>query len=337
MDEQSPLRFPAHIRELALAADVAMDRNPQGAYDAVIAELEAIRRAEAELHLRFHKGHALYNLGVIQLGRAPQVARLNFMAAYIEDVRTWPNARPQGAVAARVLSDLFGLQRFWFAALARLARAAPREDPVAAAEAFTASHDLPEIDFDVPHDSSRTEGELAGPPTALLVFLGGTYRKCPDRITNARLVIEEAGVTPVVVREFEYLAGEDERSKSFRLLDKCGRAVFEASEPGGWTPELERLVTLRPSTPTLIQWASEARLTIHPAKMIPGVSSMPNIVHRSYRNHWEMRYNLLAWLGRNPTGPGYPSVPGTRLAVASNTPPPSGWALPGTAYPGDTE
>jgi hypothetical protein len=337
MDDISALLYPESVRRLAVEADAVMSTDLDAAYLPVVWELEAIRGAELAEEHRYHKGHALYNLGVILLGREPRFARTHFIAAYIEDIRTWPSKRPTDAVAGRVLADLFGLKWYWFSTLARLARnQPPLVDPLSLAAEFEQTHRLPDFSPDIPPDGSRQQSELSAVPRGRIVFLGGNYWHCPDRITNARIVIVEAGFEPVVVKEFEYLGAESgpnrERVKSFRLLDACDLAVFEASVLGGWVPEVERLATMRPDVPTLVQF-------IHsPSVMLPTVAEMPNIEQREYSQTDEMRYNLLLWLHRHqpqPSGPLFSRVGPT--AIPSNTPlrqyPPSGTPLPGTANP----
>jgi hypothetical protein len=305
------------------------------AYAPVTRELQAIRGFEREFGRRLHKGHALYNLGVIQLGREPFEARTYFIAAYVEDVRTWPrrDARPPDAAAGRVLADLFQLKRHWFSVLSKVALLAPGTDPIEVAGTFEATHDLPDFSFGIPPDDSRPESDLAATHRDRRVFLGGNYWKCPDRITNARLVIVEAGFEPIVVKEFEYLQSETganrNRLKSFRLLDQCDLVVLEASELGGWVPEIERLAALRPETPTFVQFVHE------PSSMLPTSIEMPNLEVSRYGSDAEMRYHLLRWLhGHTPTaGIVWVPNPSARYSVPSNTPIRPSGAMPGTATP----
>jgi hypothetical protein len=324
--------YPASIRALALEADEAMSADIADAYGPVTRELAAIRAYEQEYGFRLHKGHALYNLGVIELGRQAFGARTYFLAAYVEDVRTWPRRgdRPPDAAAARVLSDLFGLKRHWFSVLSKVALRAPARDPVEVAGNFEETHDLPEFSLGLPPDGSRPETDLTSTPSERRVFLGGNYWKCPDRITNARVVIAEAGFAPIVVKEFEYLPGENERTKSFRLLDQCDLVVLEASEHGGWWPELERLANGRRHIPTFVQY-------VHPPSvMLPTTADMPNLEYSEYSSDPEMRYKLLRWLNRHLPTPSIVWVPSSAgpFAASSNTPiMPSGIALPGTATP----
>ena len=142
------------------------------------------------------------------------------------------------------------------------------------------------------------------------------------------------------------MSGEGERSKSFRFLDSCPRALFEASEAGGWTPEFERLVNQRPETPTLLVFQADRPDKKHPSSMLPDKTEMANLSVRPYGTNGDMRYEVLKWV--RPAEPAgelgsliLPWTPSSGpLAYPSNTSPipasgvASGFAFPGTAASG---
>jgi hypothetical protein len=260
-------------------------------------------------------------------------------AAHNEDVRTWPSRRPAHAVAARVLHDLFRFPVRLVRVLGRLGRVSG-DDPLEVARKFEADNQLPPV-LVVPAAGSRSSGEIDATPAERRVFIGGNYARCFDRIYNAREVVVDGGYVPIIVREFEDVFGERERDKSFRILDACPKAVFEASEAGGWTSELDRLATSRPRTPTLMAYAADDPAKKHPSLMLPDTSDMPRLEKKAYLTAGDMRYHVLSWLSRLEPRDA-PVATKQRFAVGSNTPavpfdPPTvdatRSALPGTATP----
>jgi hypothetical protein len=169
-------------------------------------------------------------------------------------------------------------------------------DPLEVARIFEERADVPRLDFGLPKEGHRTGSELRGHDRRRLVFIGGNYGKCIDRIYAAREAVDDGGYVPVVARELQALPGQSERLKSFRLRDACETAVFEGSEAGGWVPELERLAASQPLAPTLLVFVGDTPAKRHPSAMLPGPSEMPAMRLEPYATHHELRYKVLRWL-----------------------------------------
>ncbi len=188
---ESRLTISSQVRDLQRSLDRALSEERWAdAGELARAELLSIQDEEVLLGRRLHKGHALYNLGVVLFGSEPPSARTYIAAAHVEDVRTWPRRLPAHTVAARVLEDLFRFPRRLVAALGKLGRVTD-DDPVELAEWFEAENVLPPI-IEVPVAGSRPTDDLNRIPVARRVFLGGNYSRCFDRIYNAREVVIEA-------------------------------------------------------------------------------------------------------------------------------------------------
>jgi hypothetical protein len=157
---------------------------------------------------------------------------------------------------------------------------------------------LPDPPAPLPGAATRADRELSRAEPNTLVFLGGNYQRCIDRIYCAREVIVEAGNVPVIVREFKDLPGENERDKSFRLLDLCPRAAFDGSMPGGWNAELEHLARESPVRPALIVFVNESLDASFPSRMVPTPASF---TYQAYATTGDLRYRVLSWLNKTAT------------------------------------
>lgn len=296
------LRVPAELHQLSMRADAAIrEAEWPLALQLSLDELAASRALEGARERRVHKGHAYYNLGVITFAEDPVSARRYFHAAYVEDIRTWPAKRPTGAHAGSVLFSLYGEPRYYLASLASAARSSAA-DTMEVVSRWEELRTPPEIAFSIPPAGSLQGAVLDQVPTQERVFVGGSYAPSLERIYDVRDVVSEAGLTPVIVREFADIPGERPRLKSFRLMDKCGLYIFEGTNAGGWDFELEHLFNARPDAQTLLVYGADRHDKDHPALMAPDAEDMPNLVKQPYGTTGDRRYAVLRWLVAIPSG-----------------------------------
>ncbi len=230
-----PPELAVELEDVARAADLAANSDPELARALCERELEILRVAEEATGHRVHKGHALHNLGAATLALDPAKARHLFHAAYAEDVRTSStevtNILP--TPAGQTLAEMYGKSRDLLNRLAREARDTT-SDPMELARAFGGSEDLP------PYRGFRrlwrNQESLDGVPAEQLVFVAGSHG-FPDRMLALRRAVVEVGLDPVLVIEFEDFG--DAFTKSRTLLLRCGAALFDVSFPNsGWQMEL---------------------------------------------------------------------------------------------------
>lgn len=190
------LAYPAdslpEINRVALLVDGTIDRDPAGTVVWSSLELGLIEQAEQRAGRSLHKGHALHNLGVAVYAADPPGARVYFMAAHVEDARTWVNRRPRsGFLAARMLRLLFDFSTYKVGRLARMARFAPNLPPLRVARQFAEQEWLPP--FEDPLPGSRPAAELEAIDPFDRVFIGGSYRFAWDRINAMARGVLDAG------------------------------------------------------------------------------------------------------------------------------------------------
>lgn len=348
-----PAEYRAEIERLALLVDGQIDLDPASTVRWSGEELALIQQAEQMAGHPLHKGHPLHNVGVAVYAADPPGARAYFMAAHVEDARTWVNRRPRhGFLAARMLRDLFAFTNLKIGQLARLGRSAPALPPLEAARQF--SHDSWLPDFDDPLPSHRTAAELAAMDPFDRVFVGGSYRFAWGRIIDMARGVIDAGRYPIVVAKFETLPEEDWRDKSFRILDECPRAVFDVTvqdNPGHW-PEIEHIAQVE-NRPTLFAYNTDDRSReFVAAGTFPTRKHISDLDYLPFDTHGVLRQGVSQWLlikhprvtvpagGVAPINQAMGSAtPGTMTAVGSNyvggkgspgTSPTASGILPGT-------
>ena len=156
----SALLIPPAAVDLGQTADQAIEEGRfEEAREASLSELRVLLDQEKRTGRRLHKGHPLYNIGVVDFARDPATGRRYIIAAHVEDARTWPYRRPKATVAARVLTDLFKFPTKLAAALGRVARGS-QDFAVEVAHRFERGRSLPSLPFGVVPEHSRHENEL---------------------------------------------------------------------------------------------------------------------------------------------------------------------------------
>ena len=278
-----PPELAPEIIDAGLRVDARIDLDPVSTIDGSRAELALIEGAERLAGRRFHKGHPLHNLGVALYATSPYDARVYFMAAHVEDARTWARrpARPDGYLAAKMLAGLFRFTTGMVTRLSRRARLDPDQPPIETAAEFAEAEWLPQSVDALP--TGQSSDDLAAMDPEDRVFVGGSYRYAWDRIVTMARGVIAANREPIIVANFEPLSEEEPRDKSFRFLDACPRAVFDVTvqdSPGHW-PEIERIAQVTPK-PTLLAhntydpgqpWSAPG--TFPTAKDIPALDYLP--------------------------------------------------------------
>jgi len=231
------LLVSADIAGLGRAVDGLIGSDPLAARSVAERELAEILAYEARTGRRVHKGHALHNIGVVIAPQEPLAARVYFHAAFVEDVRTYPDRQPEGLGLAR--TTLVESYQERLSALEDLAGQArdTLTDPLELAAAFEEEQGEDLGLYVGLRSGWRDESDIADFGPEQLVFVAG-WHGLPHHMKALRDAVTAVGLEPVVVMEFRDLEGEDEASKSERLMRLCGRAVFDVSLDGGWSVEL---------------------------------------------------------------------------------------------------
>jgi len=340
-----PAESVSEISRVALLVDGTIDGDPAATVVWSSLELGLIEQAEQAVGHSLHKGHALHNLGVAVYAADPPGARVYFMAAHVEDARTWVNRRPRnGFLAARMLRLLFEFSTYKVGKLAHQARLAPNLPPLRVARQFAEQEWLPQ--FEDPLPGNRTAAELEAIDPFDRVFIGGSYRFAWDRINAMARGVLDAGRQPIVVAKFQTFADEGWRAKSFRILDQCPRAAFDVTvedSPGHW-PEIERIAQVTPK-PTLFAFsADDPNREYRGAGTFPNAGDIPGLEYLPFDTHDVLRSGVAQWLlVRHPrvsqSGPTASAIspalgsatPNLHTAVGSNSS--GGPAMPGTPLP----
>jgi len=302
-----PIEYRDRIFDAGLRVDAQIDLDPVSTIDDSRSELALIEEAERASSRSLHKGHALHNLGVAYYANSPFDARLYFMAAHAEDARTWTRkpARPDGYLAARMLTALFRFTARTLGRLSALARRKLDQAPIITATEFATAEHLTEVIDALP--TGRTSDDFDAIDLDDRVFVGGSYRYAWDRIDTMARGVLAAGRQPIIVANFEPLDdGERPRAKSFRLLDACPRAVFDGTvedSPGHW-PEIERIAQVGPK-PTLWAYSTNdlARQYSAPG-MLPTIEDIPALEYLPFDRPDALRNGVTRWLvSKHPRRP----------------------------------
>lgn len=257
----------------------------------------AIREAEVTAGRSLHKGAALHNIGVVWLGTNDRTALTYFVAAYVEDARTYGSSASRSG-AARVLRDLYRHRAVDLARIARAARNHPTIDPLRLATDLLGSDNASAL---VPTPMPSID-EDSLPPRDRCVFSGGTYRNGGwSSVYVMRKAVGDAGLTPVVVRDFDGKSRRD-LEKSIDLLNRCGMAVFDITPTGGnqgWQQELRHLagsnkpiLVLHHDTRVDREWAWPG--------MLPDPATL-NLTTAAYDTSPRERAIVMEWIGKKAT------------------------------------
>jgi hypothetical protein len=339
------IRYPAdHSEELQRLGDATLacleEGDLAGAKEAATAQLRLIEQAEQSAGHALHKGQALFNIASAESGRSVDGARAWFLAAFVEDARLQARA-PLQSLAARTLSTLYEYMPQALRAIADRARKEPDLDPVRLGMLLSIEGTSEPLRLPFPEHADESVLDSAG--RRALVFVGGSYRyEWPHLITLARGVVQ-AGFVPIVVRTFRDRPGEKNRAKSFRILDRCGSAIFDGSGvvSEGWIPELEHIAQMDTPIPTAIARAEDREgRTPNYSTMVPGTDEIPGLREVPFRSDEQLRADVARWLAEavslpaahakwRPQGPQYTSI-GSATAAGSNT---SFTPVPGRPWP----
>jgi hypothetical protein len=229
------LAVPDAVTTIAMATDAAMDADLSRAADLALEELELIHRAEREAGHRLHKGHALHNHGAAIIATDSAAARRFFYAAFVEDVRTFPDDTQQQWPSRRTIQELWGDTSPALARLADLGRD-NTHSPLTVAERYeTTEEDLPPFRGGAMWGVRKLK-VLDGLDPNQLVFVGGGYA-APEGIVALRQAVGEVHLTPVVVAEFEDF--DEPYRKSEALMKRCSLGLVDVSRPeAGWREEI---------------------------------------------------------------------------------------------------
>jgi hypothetical protein len=116
-----PEKLRAEIARLGGATVEALDDNPGQAKEAALGQLDLIERAERNEGRSLHKGQPFHNLGLIEARRDGEAARTWFLAAHLEDGRSFTQFDPR-RLAAQVLSSVYGYSENGLGAMSERAR-----------------------------------------------------------------------------------------------------------------------------------------------------------------------------------------------------------------------
>lgn len=282
-----PEEFDARIKAEALRVDDAINFDLGIARQAAFAELDLLYQAEQQAGRRLHKGHPLHNIAVSYFAQDPTQARRYFIAAAAEDARTWRGTRNGQPLAELMLRRLYGAGDAFLRRLRREARQNPEVD---GRELRVAGSDLaPKPAFPARIFDVRSEEDLHKVEQARRVFVGGSYPGAQDRLDTIARTLRTAGYRPVIVAEYETLPDESPRTKSFRLLDQCGGAVFDGTvqERPGWWPEVEHIVQVQVQPiPTLIVFVTDSPDRKYTASsMFPTEADHPGMTFMGFANN----------------------------------------------------
>lgn len=225
------------VVELARELDRAIADHRPDALELAERELEAIRALEVEQGHRIHKGHALHQAGIALYSRDPLRARAYFHAAHVEDVRTYPDGRPEGfGRAFDMLESLYQERHSAIRDLEDLASDTV-SDPLELARKFEADQGDDLGIYVGIVEASRDESDLDGVERSDLVFVAGTHAN-PDHMQALRDAATRKGLKPLIVREFRDQPGDNDYTKSERIMARCSLALFDLSSLQGQMMEL---------------------------------------------------------------------------------------------------
>jgi hypothetical protein len=230
------LAVPEAVTKIAMATDAAMDAYLSQAAELALEELEALREAEREAGHRLHKGHALHNHGAAIIAADSATARRFFYAAYVEDIRTFPDDPEQGWPSRRTIQSLWGDTDAALGRLADLGRD-NTEDPLVVAERYeTTEEGLPPFRGGAMWGVRKVK-VLDHLDPSQLVFVGGGYAS-PEGIVALRLAVADVDLIPVVVAEFEDF--DKAYPKSETLMGRCSLGLIDVSRSeAGWREEID--------------------------------------------------------------------------------------------------
>ena len=303
MPEPEALRLPPEFDEAikaeALRVDDAINFDLVVARQAAFTELDLLYGAEQASGRRLHKGHPLHNIAVSYFALDPARARQYFIAAAAEDARTWRRrAKGWQPLAERMLRRLYGASDAFIRRVNREARQRPDIDPRELRVALAEGVDQPH--FPARIVGVRREADLHAVESGRRIFVGGSYPGAQDRLDTIARAVWAAGDEPVIVAEYETLPDESPRTKSFRLLDHCGGAIFDGTvkERPGWWPEVERIVQVQMEPiPTLIVFvADRADRKYTSSSMFPSEADHAGMTFQGFANNEHLGRVVKWWL-----------------------------------------
>jgi hypothetical protein len=200
--------------------------------------LESMRKAETPHATTYHKGAALHNVGVATIWSNSDAALMWFVAAFIEDVRTYRGGAWE-APAAQALLHLYRVPLDRLEDVEVRAAEVTGIEPTKLATTLLSAGDVSALEPNFLQKATLKDL----PPPKRAVFVGGSYKGHWSNIASTAQGVRYGGMVGVVVRSFDDAGWSDEREKSFGLLDQCSLAVFDVTPGGncGWQHEMARL------------------------------------------------------------------------------------------------
>lgn len=195
---------------------------------------------------RYHKGHALHNIGfaTFQLGDS-QSALNDFVLAYIEDLLSEGDEdKADDLPAGRTLRDGYRVDGFFLSALKVMVKnkkelGAIVQDPELIIKELDQKISDVKAEEEPKVEKLRKPGQFQS-EWKDRVFVGGSYSNHIAEINRIGEICKEQGFDPVIAGRFE-TPPDRVHHHALMLLHECRRAVFEVSDDVGQLMEIERL------------------------------------------------------------------------------------------------
>jgi hypothetical protein len=299
-----PTAILPEVQRLGDATLLALRDRPTTARRLAREQWALIKEAERTTGARFHKGQPLHNLGVAEFLANPEFARVWFLAAHIEDSRTWSRQPQGGRQAAQSLRAIYGYRTGQLRAIARRARAEHEIEPFELAALILSEGKTERLRLPFPEPGTGDDADLTRVPADRRVFVGGTYSEAWPSIVTISWGVAGAGMFPVVVKCYQDRPGESPRRKSFRLLDMCRIAIFDAAHASDWRQEVAHIASEHACSTLILHPVDRLDRAVGGWDMMPDVDEIPDLVHVNVDSDERRRSAVTRWLLDTAPRPG---------------------------------
>lgn len=248
MYEELPEVLDNKVRNMLVENQTRLTLQQYSKAKAGFEELYELLLDEQPVGKRYHKGHALHNIGFATFQMGDSQSALNyFVLAYIEDLLYQSESEEDKAddlPAGRTLRDGYRVDDFFLTALKLMVKnkkklGAVVQDP----EQIITELDQKISDFkpaDAPVvEKPRKPGQFQS-EWKDRVFVGGSYNTHVAEIHRIGEICKAQGYDPVIADRFE-TSPSRVHHHALMLLHECRRAIFEVSDDVGQLMEIERL------------------------------------------------------------------------------------------------
>jgi len=250
MYDDPPTRVSERLRDIALKGQALLQTGQYVEAQKGFEKMYKILLDEQPDGRRYHKGHALHNIGAALYSRNPQAALKYFLLAYVEDLLYQPEGQEDAAdtlPAGKTLSGVYIVKEDLLAALKALAKNAKTNGPVIQnPESVIKSLDKNLSKYLSDKTKALAATEVLRKPGQFQsewkrrVFVGGSYSNHIAEIERIGKLCVKLGRDPVIASQFE-TPPHRIHHHALMLLHECRAAIFEVSDDVGQLMEIERL------------------------------------------------------------------------------------------------